>query len=362
MSSPLAFTKASACEGDQTFPCEDVPCPFCGSAAARPWRASPDRMLRPFGQVYQAVRCSECGTRYTRPRPTMESLAAHYPEDYSPYRREGKAARRFSFADPDSLKPLDRAFMVHELGYESWVREGDPGPRRARFPGLTMIAAPPPPASLGTGRLLEIGCSHGLYLHRVRALGWAVQGIELDEKTARIAREERQLDVRTGPFAPGLFPPASFDCIAMWQVLEHLPDPMQALRESHRLLRPGGVIMIGVPNTNGLIARIAGNYYYPLDMPRHFTHFTTHSVRRFLQAAGFVVRDVYHQTTGRDLLRSLAYWAHRRVSPDWAEALRRMEKRRFMRRFDRGLGFILVLMGKGARLTAIAEKPHGAKV
>jgi len=335
---------------------EPVACPYCGSRRARPWRSSPDRLLRRFDTVWTALRCRDCGVCYTSPRPASASIGDHYPDKYAPYRPDKKSGRSSDFFALGRLKPNDHAFMVHELGYQAQRGERSISRWRARFPSLAMVSSPPPPADLGKGRLLEIGCSHGLYLERVRMLGWRVQGVELSRSASEFARGERGLDVHTGPFQADLFPEASFECVVMWQVLEHVAEPLEVLGEVFRLTRPGGVLMIGVPNSGCLLARLAGDYFYPLDLPRHLTHFTVSSIRRFVESAGFRVRRLYHQPAGRDAARSICCWVDANLPARWGERAWRLEKNRGLRRFSRCLGLLTAFLKQGARLTVIAEK------
>jgi SAM-dependent methyltransferase len=88
--------------------------------------------------------------------------------------------------------------------------------------------------------------------------------------------------------------PASLDAVSLWHVLEHVDDPAAALAAIARWLRPGGVLLVGVPNLGSWQARLGGARWYHLDVPRHRTHFTTRGLATLLAAHGFTVERTDH--------------------------------------------------------------------
>lgn len=151
------------------------------------------------------------------------------------------------------------------------------------------MAAAPYPALRAGGRVLDIGCAGGGYLLALRQLGWDVHGVEMTPALARYAREQFGLDVRTGAAEVALaeFPDGYFDVITMWHVLEHLANPSGVLAEVCRLLKPGGRLMLEVPNFHSLSRLILRTYWFPLELPRHLYHFTPQTVAAMLTKAGF---------------------------------------------------------------------------
>ena len=149
----------------------------------------------------------------------------------------------------------------------------------------------------GNGRkLLDVGCGEGTFLIGARNRGWDVFGTEISPESARRAGlrvfESLQECQTTAPF----------ECITLWHSLEHLVDPVQTLLDAHRLLRPGGVLIIAVPDAGGLQARLFGHHWFHLDTPRHLYHFAPASIRRLMQRTGFVSVGEWHQEFEYDLM------------------------------------------------------------
>jgi SAM-dependent methyltransferase len=126
----------------------------------------------------------------------------------------------------------------------------------------------------------------------MRAGGWRVAGIEYDDESAVAARETYGLDVGTGGLEGAGFPPGSFDVITMCHVLEHLPDPGDAVERCRCLLRPGGLLVAAVPNLSSLQASVGKEQWFHLDPPHHLFHFTLEGLLALLERSRFRVRRI----------------------------------------------------------------------
>lgn len=144
------------------------------------------------------------------------------------------------------------------------------------------------------GTALEVGCGHGYMLAALRDRGWTVQGIELHDASAAYGRNVLDLPVAVGDLAAQGFSPASFDVIVFWHSFEHLPDPMGALRESVRILRPNGLLIVAVPNMASWQARWAGSDWFHWDVPRHLYHYDVATLSVLLGRVGLEVASVTH--------------------------------------------------------------------
>lgn len=147
------------------------------------------------------------------------------------------------------------------------------------------------------GMLLDVGCGNGIFLKRMRDLGWNVRGIDPDRLAAGQARERFGVEVVVARLEEHRFPDDFFDAVVVSHVIEHVHDPVSLLRECRRILKPGGKLVILTPNYLGLQRRWLGRSWRGLDCPRHLFLFSRRSLCRCSEIAGLKV--VTLQTTAR---------------------------------------------------------------
>jgi SAM-dependent methyltransferase len=105
------------------------------------------------------------------------------------------------------------------------------------------------------GRLLDIGCGTGRLLHLAHRAGWQVKGLELSPPMAAYVHERLGVDVMVGDFLtldPAPEDREAYDVVCLRHVLEHLPDSLGAMRRIHALTRPGGHVLVEIPNVEAL--------------------------------------------------------------------------------------------------------------
>lgn len=139
------------------------------------------------------------------------------------------------------------------------------------------------------GRLLDVGCGYGYFLAAMKEKGWDVVGVEPSANASEFARDELKIDVIQATLDSVNLPPASFDAISAFYVLEHLTNPGAALSKMYELLKPGGVLVLRVPHTTPIVKlltvlKIQNNLF---DMPFHLFDFSPKAIRVFLNNAGF---------------------------------------------------------------------------
>jgi 2-polyprenyl-3-methyl-5-hydroxy-6-metoxy-1,4-benzoquinol methylase len=279
---------------------EIVACPLCGGKSATPLFEQRDLALGVPGR-FPLARCEGCGLLYQNPRVRADQLGLVYPEQYDPHVREPDLSRTVRLLGAGGRRLLARRLGYHHL---------DPGPvpraerLRAALAGRRLVKAFPPWA--GGGRLLDVGCASGKFLRQMAAVGWHCSGIEQDADAAARARHVTP-DVFTGEPMDAPFPPASFDLVTAFHVLEHLPDPLGVLRRMLAWLAPGGSVVLEVPNVAGLGSRLFGRYWCGLDLPRHLVQFTPATLAALAERAGGRVVATTHRTKPRYVLRSLRH-------------------------------------------------------
>jgi len=137
------------------------------------------------------------------------------------------------------------------------------------------------------GSLLDVGCGNGDFLLRMKHLGWNAQGIDPDP-LAVLAAQERGLSVQTSSLDEAGFPDKSFDVITMSHVIEHVPDPIELLKECRRVLKKGGQLILLTPNPESLGRRAFGYWWYGWEPPRHLMIFSAPLLQGCVEKAGLV--------------------------------------------------------------------------
>lgn len=127
--------------------------------------------------------------------------------------------------------------------------------------------------SFGAGRrILEIGPATGYFARLAQRAGFLVHVVEADAGCCEFLRQSVGLEVtHSSAVSEALQPGRLYDVIALWQVIEHLPDPVAELEALSRHLAPGGLLVLSAPNPESLQARVLGRYWTHLDAPRHLT-------------------------------------------------------------------------------------------
>jgi 2-polyprenyl-3-methyl-5-hydroxy-6-metoxy-1,4-benzoquinol methylase len=215
--------------------------------------------FREVNETFSLVECRNCRLVTTYPVLSAAEIARYYPASYY-----GRANRRFNRL-LERLIPFFRARRRRAI--ERFVRNG---------------------------RMLDVGCGRGLLPALMRSRGWEVHGVEFSETAAQHAREVLHVPVFVGDFRKSPYPPEYFDVVVFWHVLEHLGDPLAALRKSWEILKPGGLLVVAVPNLESLQARVTHRHWFHLDVPRHYSHFRLGVLRRILADSGFSIEAVSH--------------------------------------------------------------------
>jgi 2-polyprenyl-3-methyl-5-hydroxy-6-metoxy-1,4-benzoquinol methylase len=253
-------------------------CPTCGSVEARP-ELDKDHM--------RLVRCGPCDLVYVS--PTFDE--SHYQEVY--------ASQEYQ----DIVRDL--GIKSHDYRVERFGKE--------RVELMARHLAVPRP------RYLDVGCSTGFVVEAARDAGWDAVGIDLNPSAVEFGRD-RGLDLQTVALENGGFDDASFDAVSLFDVLEHLIAPAETLRACARLLRPGGIVFMYVPNYDSASRLLMGKDAHFIWPTHHLNYYTPSTVQDLLAREG--LDTAYLATEGLDVVDYL--WYRREVhgaSDDGVDAI-----------------------------------------
>jgi len=207
--------------------------------------------------------------------------------------------------------------------------------------------------------MLEVGCASGSFLALMQDNGWHVEGIEFSPSAAKSARSAG-FSVHTGSIEGAPAPSEPFDLIVAWMVLEHLHEPILALRKLADWAAPGAALVVSTPNAASLDFRVFRDLGFALQVPTHLYHYTPDSLTAVLEAGGWQVEKVYHQRSEMNLMVSLAYWARERGLPtlvsSWLQNY--PEKAKLSRVVFQPLAQVLGLLGHSGRMTIWARRKN----
>jgi SAM-dependent methyltransferase len=202
---------------------------------------------------YNIVQCLNCGLVYVNPRPDEHELAKQYA-----------FYRSFPNAELEDYKEIAINIM-HIFLTET---------KRRNY-----------------GRLLDIGCGLGYFLQAIKPFCSEIQGIEISDSQSLFCKK-LGLDVLTGVLTDLDLPSESFDVVTMWDVIEHLANPMDYLVEIHRILKRGGLVVVSTPNFSSLTSKITKKRWLVLNPPEHLFYFTPKTLKKMLENADFYIGKI----------------------------------------------------------------------
>jgi 2-polyprenyl-3-methyl-5-hydroxy-6-metoxy-1,4-benzoquinol methylase len=226
-------------------------------------------------QLNEIVRCNRCGLMYASPRKDPDCVFIESWEDNPNW---------------DPAKEDPQRFKKEHIQIRDYTET------RAFLAGLYPQR----------GKLVEIGSSFGIQLDTFRQEGWDVLGIDPDRNRCRQATQRLNIPTIASTLEAAGLPDASADVVVMLHVIEHLPDPVATLREINRVLKPGGHMVLETPRYDTLLYKLLGRRERSLGCDGHIYFYTTDTLRRTYEAAGFELVQLNY--VGRSLtLDRLAY-------------------------------------------------------
>jgi 2-polyprenyl-3-methyl-5-hydroxy-6-metoxy-1,4-benzoquinol methylase len=227
-------------------------CPVCGATAIREVLTAKDHTVS--GKSFSIWECASCTFRFTQHVPDEAHIGPYYKADsYISHTNTSKGL-------------VNRLYkMVRNITLRN---------KRKLLQAATNRT---------TGQLLEIGAGTGIFAAFMKKSGWQVMGLEPDPDVRQTAKDKNGVALLD---TSELFelPTEHFDVITMWHVLEHVHRLHEYMAQLKKLLKPGGVLLIAVPNYTSFDAQLYGRFWAAYDVPRHLYHFSPASMRNLLKS------------------------------------------------------------------------------
>ena len=227
-------------------------CPWCGSDKAQINLWLRDEFLTK--EDFHICECLNCGLLYTMPRPSKDKIVAYYKsEEYYSHQENKKGFI------PKVYETVKKTNLKHKY--------------KLATSGLTV------------GKVLDIGCGVGDFLHTAEMHGWECTGVEPSEDAKVIAQKRMHGRIISSEDLENI-PEGYFDLITMWHVLEHVDDLKWQVEQLRRLIKPKGRIVIALPNYKSYDGQYYKELWAAYDVPRHLNHFNKTTLTKIFKASG----------------------------------------------------------------------------
>lgn len=237
-------------------------------------------------------RCLSCGIVFTNPHLSYSDLKDYYTEDYGAFHITERSAFFNKFKDLIKNQTLNQYF---NYGSRKWWRF---------LLYLFKFPLAHYPLKLENGRILDVGCGAGNYLMEVKKLGWEPYGLDPSPIAVKVAKGRGLNNISIGTLPGFKFGSDFFDAVVMFHVFEHIPNPNEVLEEIKRILKPGGTLIIGLPNFNSFGSKIFRKYWAGLSFPLHYFHYNGDTLSLLLERHKFSITGVAYANLFSDIFVS----------------------------------------------------------
>lgn len=235
-------------------------CPVCGYFKKNIYLKNPKRKL---------VKCKYCSLIYVKRMPSSANLEKFYKKEY--YKLTEKNNQILGYRNYDKQRPSLEKYYKMKLEQINALQLGQ------------------------KGKLLDIGCAFGTFLDLADKGGWDVTGHDISEFAVSEVRK-KGFKANSGLFSSKFYVRDAFDAVTLFQVIEHVPNPLSMLKEVRKVLKPNGLILVTTPDRDALLARLLGNMWHGWYIDAHITFFNKKSLEFLLKKSGFLLQHVKTDT------------------------------------------------------------------
>lgn len=305
-------------------------CPVCGGCGVYRLEGG-DQTYKVTPYIAKLYCCGRCGVDFQWPMPSRNVIASFYPKGY--------------WLESLKTSPLAKLMALYvrlmlRFDILAWFKKMKLKPEES---------------------YLDMGCSRGDFLALAKQTGVKAEGIEGDPNAAAFARKTFGLVVHELDLDTWQPEPNSWNGLSLFHVLEHVREPQELLNVCFHALKPGGKLLLRVPNIGSWQSRLFGHSWKPLDLPRHLTHFHPKALKQVLERNGFQIQ-------------ALSTWSLRDGAPAWSASLFQSGEPTYQQIHQKhstwriGVFFVLTwvltpleclaaFFGRGGMITVLAQKP-----
>ncbi|MEQ1849903.1 MAG: class I SAM-dependent methyltransferase [Candidatus Peribacteraceae bacterium] len=234
---------------------QEAKCPLCNTSSSR--------LIFSEG-IFSVVQCDACDIQFEKRQLDKNGLQKIY-----------NTHEYWSSSSPRSF------------GYASYLRES-----KNYLRTFALRIKGTPELTKKVGSVLDIGCGCGYFLEKMQERGWKCSGIDISKEASDEALKRANLHIQTGDESLLEGMESRFDIVSLWDVIEHLPEPVKSLKRIRNIIQPGGLLILETQNFQSFFARLLGKRWHHYKHLEHLWHFSPQSIEQILKQAGFrVVRS-----------------------------------------------------------------------